>query len=69
MRGDTHGDNISPSIFNIEVDASVWHWLALIIDNGSQANRFGPTIQEWLVLFYADKWTLRRQQSQVPDST
>jgi hypothetical protein len=52
--GVTQGDIVSPTIFNIVVDAIVRNWLNLVLDDGSEVNGFGQTVQEQLVLFYAD---------------
>lgn len=53
-RGLTQGDIPSPTIFNIVVDAIVRYWLSLVVDDGSEVDGLGMTVQEWLVLFYAD---------------
>jgi hypothetical protein len=53
-RGVTQGDIVSPTIFNIVVDAIVRHWLTLVLDDGSEVNGFGRMVREQLVLFYAD---------------
>jgi retron-type reverse transcriptase len=53
-RGVMQGDIVSPTIFNIVVDAIVRHWLNLVLDDGSEVNGFGRTVREQLVLFYAD---------------
>jgi hypothetical protein len=53
-RGVTQGDIVSPTIFNIVVDATVRYWLTLVLDDGSEFEGLGRTVQEQLVLFYAD---------------
>ena len=53
-RGVTQGDIVSPTVFNIVVDAIVRHWLALTVDDGSETNGRGVSVRELLVLFYAD---------------
>jgi hypothetical protein len=54
MRGVAQGDTVSPTIFNIVVDAIIRHWLNLILDDGSEVIGFCQTVREQLVLFYAD---------------
>jgi hypothetical protein len=53
-RGVTQGDIVSPTIFNIVVDAIVRHWLIFVLDDGSGVNGFGRTVREELMLFYAN---------------
>jgi hypothetical protein len=53
-RGVTQGDIVSPTIFNMVVDATARYWLNIILDNGSEVDGFRQTVQEQLALFYAN---------------
>ena len=52
--GVTQGDIISPTIFNIVVDAVVRHWLSQVVGEGSEITGLGQTVADKLTIFYAD---------------
>ena len=52
--GVTQGDIISPTLFNIVVDAVVHYWLSQVVGEGSETTGLGQTITEKLTIFYAD---------------
>ena len=53
-RGVTQGDPVSPTIFNIVVDAVVRFWLSQETDDGSELIGLGRSVREQMALFYAD---------------
>ena len=50
----TQGDIISPTIFNIVVDAVVCYWLSQVVGEGSENTGLGLTATNKLTIFYAD---------------
>ena len=49
------GGILPPTMFNIQIDNGVRHWLSLVIDDaGVIHNGFGDTVAQKLSLFYAD---------------
>ena len=53
-RGVTQGDIVSPTIFNIVVDAIVRYWFSIISEDREDVETLGIRVQEKQVLFYAD---------------
>ena len=53
-RGITQGDIISPTIFNIVVDAVVCYWLSQVDGEGSKITGLGQTVTKKLTIFYVD---------------
>ena len=57
-RGVTQGDPLSPTIFNVVVDAVVRHWLDLATQEAERRRERGREGQHQAALFYADKGML-----------
>ena len=53
-RGVTQGDPLSPTIFNVVVDAVVRHCISLVAYVEAGLGVWGREIQRWAELFYAD---------------
>ena len=53
-RGVTQGDTISPTIFNMEVDAVIYHWITLVVGEEAGPDGFRRAIQWMTALFYAN---------------
>jgi hypothetical protein len=64
-RGVTQGAVESSTIFNVVVDAVVRYWLTLVVNDGSDADTgLGLTVNERLVLFYADDGLIASRNSE-----
>ena len=53
-RGVTQGDLLSPTIFNVVVDAVVRHWLHLATQEAVRRREWGRERRHQAALFYAD---------------
>ena len=53
-RGVTQGDPLSPTIFNVVVDAVVRHWVDGIVDEAEEKGETGREGQHQSAVFYAD---------------
>ena len=53
-RGVTQGDPLSPTIFNVVVDAVVRHWLKLVVKGVEDRGESGHEGRHHNILFYAD---------------
>ena len=53
-RGEIQGDPISPTIFNVVVDAVVRHWVTGVIADAEEWGELGKEERHQAVLFYAD---------------
>ena len=53
-RGVTQGDLLSPTIFNVVVDAVVCHWLLLAMQEAERRGERGRERRHQAALFYAD---------------
>ena len=53
-RGVTQGDPLSPTIFNVVVDAVVRHWIDGIFDEAEEKGETGQEGQHQLAVFNAD---------------
>ena len=47
-------DPLSPTIFNVVVDAVVWHWIDGIVDKTVEKGETGREGRHQLAVFYAD---------------
>ena len=47
-------DPIPPTIFNMFVDAVIWHWVMLVAGEEAGPEGFGQEVQWIAVLFYVD---------------
>ena len=54
-RGVTQGDPLSPTIFNVVVDAVVRHWLLLATHEAERRGERGREGRHQAALFYADE--------------
>ena len=58
-RGVTQGDPLSPTIFNIMVDAIICCWFSLVLPGGrAEFNGLSESVAEQLALFYVDNGLL-----------
>ena len=53
-RGVTQGDPLSPTIFNVAVDAVVRHWVKMVLDKVEKRGERGNKGRHQAALFYAD---------------
>ena len=53
-RGETQGDPLSPTIFNVVVDAVVRHWLTIVAQEAERRGERGREVRNQAALFYAD---------------
>ena len=53
-RGVTQGDPLSPTIFNVVVDAVVCHWVTLAVEEAETRGERGQEGRHQAALFYAD---------------
>ena len=53
-RGVTQGDPLSPTIFNVVVDAVVRHWVNGLVDEAEEKGETGREGRHQSVVFYAD---------------
>ena len=64
-RGVTQGDIVSPTIFNVVVDAIIRYWLLIVSDEGYGAfEGLGDRIRKLQALFYADDGLLASRSSE-----
>ena len=52
-RGVTQGDPLSPTIFNVVVDAVVRHWVTGVIADAEERGKLGKEGRHQAALFYA----------------
>ena len=53
-RGMTQGDPLSPTIFNVVVDAVVRNWVAVVVAGAEEQGKHGKESRHQASLFYAD---------------
>jgi hypothetical protein len=53
-RGVTQGGPLSPTRFNVVVDAVIRHWLSIVCEDAMDTEGFGLECQRKTALFYAD---------------
>ena len=53
-RGVTQGDPLSPTIFNVVVDAVVRHWVTIAVTEAEKKREWGREGRHQAALFYAD---------------
>ena len=53
-RGVTQGDPLSPTIFNVVVDAVIRHWVTLAVEEAEKRGYRGKEGMHQAALFYAD---------------
>ena len=53
-RGVTQGDPLSPTIFNVVVDAVVWHWENGLVDKAEEKGETGQEGRHQSEVFYAN---------------
>ena len=59
-QGVTQGDPLSPTIFNVVVDAVVRHWLQLATQETERRGERGRERRHQAALFYMDDGMIRR---------
>ena len=52
--GVTQGDPLSPTIFNVVVDAVVWHWMVVMVEVEEEWGDRGQESRHQPALFYAN---------------
>ena len=57
-QGFAQGDPISPTIFNMELESVIWHWLTVVTGEEAGPEVFGSEFQWLAALFYADNGIL-----------
>ena len=57
-RGVTQGNPLSPTIFNVVVDAVVRHWVNGIVEEAESRGETGQEGRHQAALFYADNGTV-----------
>ena len=50
----TQGDPLSPTIFNVVVDAVVWNWLNGLVDKAEAKGETGGQVRHQSAVFYAN---------------
>ena len=50
----TQGNPLSPTIFNVVVDAVVRHWLTIAVKEAEKRGERGREVRHQVALFYAD---------------
>ena len=63
-RGVTQGDPLSPTIFNVVVDAVVRHWVTIAVTEAETRRERGQEGRHQAALFYADDGMLASSDSQ-----
>ena len=53
-RGVTQGDLLSPTIFNVVVDAVIRHWVNGLVDKAEEKGETGREVRHQLAVFYVD---------------
>ena len=53
-RGVKHGDLLSPTIFNVVVDAVVQHWVTIMVEIAEERDGRGQEVRHQNSFFYAD---------------
>ena len=52
--GVTQGETLSPTIFNLVVDAVVRHWVTVMVEGAGERGERGQEVRHKNALFYAD---------------
>ena len=63
-RGVTQGDPLSPTIFNVVVDAVVRHWVTIAVTEAETRREQGREGRHQAALFYADDGMLASSDPQ-----
>ena len=53
-RSVTQGEPLSPTIFNVMVDAVVWHWVNGLVDEAEEKGKMGRGGRHQSAIFYAN---------------
>ena len=64
--GVTQGDPLSPTIFNVVVDAVVRHWLTIAVKEAERRGERGREVRHQAALFYTDDGMLESSNPQWP---